>query len=316
MASLIKKKGRYFLQFFDAGKRVKRKTIALKTGDKRTALTSKAFHEAEFALGKWSPWESPQNALRRSQETEGRQGPRTVQEAVEAFLESRAGCRQTTREHYRWVLTLLVQTLPNGSIVKDLSATRITSWLVDQSSNANTQRTYLSRVGIFIRWCISQGWVDRDVTKAVVLSMPPNKLHSKLIQPDQVDGLIAAARASETPYMAAVIMFAYDHALRLSEACALSWDWIDADNAVITVRSDGAFTTKTGATVRKPLSSRCGAWLAQQSHRTGRVVLNSKGRPLNPNWTSKVFKAIVRQGGLPESITFHSLRHGALGIYI
>lgn len=123
MASLLKKKGRYFLQFFDSGKRVKRKTIALKTGDKRTALTLKAFHEAEFALGKWSPWESPQNALRRSQETEGCQGPRTVQEAVEAFLESRAGCRQTTREHYRWVLTLLVQTLPNGSIVKDSSAT-------------------------------------------------------------------------------------------------------------------------------------------------------------------------------------------------
>ena len=179
MASLLKKKGRYFLQFFDAGKRVKRKTIALKTGDKRTALTLKAFHEAEFALGKWSPWESPQNALRRSQETEGRQGPRTVQEAVEAFLESRAGCRQTTRDHYRWVLSLFVESLPNRSLVKDLSATRITSWLVDQSSNANTQRTYLSRVGIFVRWCISQGWIDRDVTKEVTLSRPPDKLHNK-----------------------------------------------------------------------------------------------------------------------------------------
>ena len=82
MASLIKKKGRYFLQFFDASKRVKRKTIALKTGDKRTALTLKAFNEAEYALGKWSPWESPENALRRSQTTEDGEGPRTVQGAT------------------------------------------------------------------------------------------------------------------------------------------------------------------------------------------------------------------------------------------
>ena len=154
MASLIKKKGRYFLQFFDASKRVKRKTIALKTGDKRTALTLKAFNEAEYALGKWSPWESPENALRRSQTTEDGEGPRTVQGAVEAFLESRAGCRQATRDHYRWVLALFAESLPNDSYVCDLSATRITSWLVDQSPNANTQRTYLSRVGIFLRWCV------------------------------------------------------------------------------------------------------------------------------------------------------------------
>ena len=312
MASLHKKKGRYFLQFFDASKRVKRKTIALKTGDRRTALTLKAFHEAEFALGRWSPWESPQNALRRSQTTHEGVELRSVQEAVEAFLESRAGCRQATRDHYRWVLSLFVETLPIGSFVRDLSATRITSWLVDQSSNANTQRTYLSRVGIFVRWCVAHGWIERDITKEVTLSRPPDRLHNKLIQPDQVDALIAAARASNTPHMAAIIMFAYDHALRLSEVCALSWDWIDLDNAVFTVRSNEYFTTKTGATVLKPLSNRCLGWIAQQSHRTGRVILNSKRRPLNPKWTSKAFKAIARGESLPESITFHSLRHGAL----
>ena len=154
MASLLTKKGRYFLQFFDASKRVKRKTIALKTGDKRTAQTLKAFHEAEFALGRWSPWESPQNTLRSSKEARESKEPKMVQEAVEAFLASRVACRRATRDHYRWVLSLFVESLPNRSLVKDLSATRITSWLVDQSPNANTQRTYLSRVGIFLRWCV------------------------------------------------------------------------------------------------------------------------------------------------------------------
>ena len=71
MANLLKKKGRYYLQFYDQSCRVQRKTISLKTSNKAAALTLKAYHEAEYALGKWSPWESPQNALRRSQETEG-----------------------------------------------------------------------------------------------------------------------------------------------------------------------------------------------------------------------------------------------------
>ena len=199
MANLLKKKGRYYLQFYDQSCRGQRKTISLKAYNKATAQTLKAYHEAEYALGKWSPWESPQNALwGDKRQTEAHRSP-TVLEAVEAFLESRASCRKATRDHYRWVLIPLGEHLGKGMLVSDLSSSKLAKWMSQLSANPVTRKTYLSRVGIFARWCVQQGWLTTDITKQVVHQRVPDKLSSKLISPEQVEQLIQAAETSETP---------------------------------------------------------------------------------------------------------------------
>jgi len=312
MANLLKKKGRYYLQFYDQSCRVQRKTISLKTSNKATALTLKAYHEAQYALGKWSPWESPQNALRSAKADSLQQYSPTVAKALEAFLESRRACRKATVDHYSWVLSLFVQHLSTGELVEAVTSNQITSWVTSQATNPTTRRTYLSRVGIFLRWCQAQGWTSTDPTKGVTLPKAPDKLSSKLITPLQVQLLETAAQRSTQPYLAPTIRLGFDLALRLGEVCALKWSWIDLDREVVIVKSDSSFSTKSGREVVKPLSEACVAILKDLPHREGRVLRNNKGRPLTPKHTSKAFKRLVRQQDLPEPITFHSLRHGAL----
>jgi site-specific recombinase XerD len=315
MATLLKNGAYYALQFYDRTRSPARKKVSLRISRKPDALKVKRLLETRLAEGLIDPWTQHLSAPHWGIDSTPRIIPRTLAEATEAFLHSRANCRQSTRDHYRWVLGGVLTALGGSLPVQCVGHLEIQRWLETVSSNTHTRHTYLRTFGIACRWMVSHGILLTDPTQGFVLPRPPDKLSSKLITEDQLQVIVETALESSTPYIGDLAIVVFDHALRLSEACAMKCFWFNPESRLLTITQDSGFSTKTGKDVVKPVSERAEEILARLSGGRGAadsVFLNNCGRPLTPKHTSKRFKAIVRRAGLPESITFHGLRHGGI----
>lgn len=311
MATLAKSKDWYYAQFYNASRTPSRKRIPLKTRTRRTAEAKRRELEDAYALGKFDPWapavaseEAPQPALA------------TLGEAYRAFLNAKSKCRKASRDNYRWVLGLLVEHAGEHLPTSALTTRSVQRWLDAASIGAASKNSYRARAGIFARWLVRQGALEKDVTKGVTVERAPDKFSSKLLTPAQLEVIVKAARASSTPYVADAAMLAFYLALRLSEVCALRTSWVDLEARRLTVRQDETFQTKNGRDVIKPIPAAAYDVLARLMERAGGaddyLVKNTRGRRMEPKHLSKAFKKVVRDCGLPETIIFHSCRHGGI----
>lgn len=315
MATLIKQKSWYSLQFYNPTKSPVRKKIALRTSKKGEALKVKALLESRYLNGQIDPWTMVLRPPDWGLSTDSSHWWRQVGEAVEAFLQSRKGCRKATQDHYRWVLSSFVSHLGPDTPLQAVGASDILDWLDSVGRTMQTRHTYTTRVGIAFRWMTMQGWIEIDPSKALPLPRLPQKFASKLITEEQLKEILEEARASSTPYIGDVAVVAFDLALRLGEVCAMRCGWYNGETGLITVMQDDSFSTKSGKDIIKPITRRASKVLNRLT--TGReaeehLFLNSREMRLDPKHTSKRFKKIVRKAGLPESITFHGLRHGGI----
>ncbi len=239
----------------------------------------------------------------------------TLGEAVELFLKSRQGCRRATRDHYRWVLTLFVEEVGDDRKIAGVDETTISDWLAIATANPSTRFTYFTRVKIAFNYFRDKGLVTSNPCTNVSIPRPPDRIGEKCITPSDLDLLVRTAESSSVPYMSLVIVTAFDLALRLTEVCEMRIRWLSNDFEWVTIQAEEGFAPKSGRPVTKPISRRLRSLLEPQVRRsdsTGRVFLNNMGNALNPKHTSKQFKRLVRLTGLPESITFHGLRHGGI----
>lgn len=122
----------------------------------------------------------------------------------------------------------------------------------------------------------------------------------------------ASSRSNTTLWLDEVVEFACHTGLRLSELCALRWGDINLDAQHLVV-SNRHRTTKNGVERRVPLVGRA-LEIVKQKKRAGadgdHVVFHTGGHSrLNGEYVSKLFRRARRDAGLPDSISFHSLRH-------
>ncbi len=92
MATLRKKKGHSYTRFYDPSRTPVREEIALRTTYKSVAVAVLCEKEEAYAQGTFDPW-----APGETPRTEAM----TVQEATDAFLESRRNRRPWTLRGYR-----------------------------------------------------------------------------------------------------------------------------------------------------------------------------------------------------------------------
>lgn len=315
MSTLLRNGAYYALQFYDTTRTPVRKKISLRISRKADALKVKRLLETRLAEGLIDPWTQPLSAPYWGIDTTPRIIPSTVAEAVEAFLDSRSNCRPATGNHYRWVLGAFADVVGGSRPVQSVGPSDVLRWLDGVSSNPTTRHNYFQRLRTAEKWWIARSIVTKAPSTGIVVPRGPDKLAAKLVSEAQLAELVEVAGTSSTPYLANVAVVAFDLALRLSEVCAMKCSWYDRETRLLTVLQDTAFSTKAGRDVVKPVSTR--AQRVLDGLVDGRAIgapvfLNNRGRPLSPKHTSKRFKAIVRQTGLPESITFHGLRHGGI----
>ncbi len=311
MASLIGVGGRYYLDFCDSARSPRRKRVALKVRYRRDAERIQRLLEARWADGSYDPWVDPDWHGARADPALA-----TLGEAYDAFMEAKSACRPATRDHYRWTVGRFVDHMGRSHACTSLTWRDVHAWLAGVGRCAQSRKTYLERIGIFLRWLVERGILSADVSRQVPCERPPDKLAGKLVTPAQLSRIVEIARASTTPYIADVAVVAFDLALRLGEVCAMRCDWVDLGRRTVYIRCDGAFQTKTGKERSTAIGDRALAVLRRViGDRAGGgdfVFRNARGRRLTSKHTSKRFKRLVRAAGLPEAVTFHGLRHGGI----
>ena len=173
------------------------------------------------------------------------------------------------------------------------------------------RKNYLRHVRVFFRWLVSEGHIEHDPTKKIKLRKVPKKF-VKYLMPEELDLLCnAALLEGKSPWMVPLMRLTVQLGLRRSEVVNLRWEWIDLPRRCLTIANTDDFSTKNGEERLLPLSDEASSILENmeaEGESSGFVFELRNGR-ISPTYVSHRFADIRDRAGLPDRITFHSLRH-------
>lgn len=134
------------------------------------------------------------------------------------------------------------------------------------------------------------------------LTLPKSPVHIvRRITPKQQAAIVNAAKGCRSPYMAPLVLFALETAMRRGELLNLTWEDIELSNSELLIRQ-----TKNGHQRLLPLSPKAVRILENlPRHNSGRVF------PLSAGAVRQSFTRLRLRAELPN-IRFHDLRHEAI----
>ena len=319
MAGLIRKQtGTYAVQFYDSARTPKRKRVPTGVRDKRAAERLRRDWEARYAEGRYDPWTQPPPT---EQARPVRRQPLTLGQARSRFLLSRSHKAPNTIANYERVTGWFVAHAGNETLLSDVTASRVQEWIGGLSIKPVTRANYVRHLRAWFRYCIREQILTADPCEGVRLERVP-KHFPKALRPHQVEAaaLYAEANARDgasrsSAWAAPFIRLGAETAMRRNELLHLRWEHVDLDAGHLTVSCTDAFTSKSGAERRIPLSSRARSVLQRhlQTHpsRSGRVLEGGGGVPVHPGTCSKSVKRFAVAAGVP-ALTPHVLRHSCI----
>ena len=323
MASIRKKSGRYYARFYDKRRSPKRKELALGTSRKDVARRKLSDLERQHREGSFDPWDPDTGGTDRL----------TLDEAAEQFMQSRSHLRDETRDAYKYAVKGLLDTAPTGLFVGDVKPHHVRPYVKDSGVSSATRKHRRGHLSVFFNWCIDEGLLEENPCEQIHVAKQSKKV-PEYLTPKQLKRLLRAIEADvemkeaeegrirdgQVTWLKDVILLAVNTGLRRGELCALKWANVNLDSGFVTIRSDEDFQTKSGDERAIPLSEEATDILRRlhtqreaeaegHSGPTGYVLRGYHGGQLNAEYASKQFKKYVRLAKLPESISFHNLRH-------
>jgi integrase/recombinase XerD len=184
---------------------------------------------------------------------------------------------------------------------------------------ANSAARAVVAVRGFHRFLLREGLVTVDAARGVRPPSPPKRL-PKAISVQEVEALLAAAGADETPRALrdrALLELLYGSGARISEAVGLDVDDLDVDPAGSgTVRLLGKGSKErvvpVGSYAREAASAylvRGRPALAASGSGSPALFLNARGGRLSRQSAWTVLRAAAERAGLRRAISPHTLRH-------
>jgi len=310
MAALLNRNGWYYAQFYDRTRTPKRKQLPLHTRTRKTALRVLAKLEDQVAEGKLDPWATTVDPGLASSSIV------TLGEAIAAFLAAKAHLRPAGLSSYATRLRLFERHVGAGLPLASLQSSHVAAFLNAAAVRDVTRRGYLMHLRVFFRWGVRIGALSSDVGGDVHLRRVPERAPC-FLTPQELTHLLSTIRkGGRDGWMVPVVEATAFLGLRLGEACALTWQSVDLERARLTVSNTDTFTSKSGKERTLPLAPRPLAILQTlRAERTPsdppHVFLSSRRNGVYPNLLSRRFCLYRRSAGLPEGLTFHSLRHTA-----
>jgi integrase len=151
----------------------------------------------------------------------------------------------------------------------------------------------------------------KPARRAMPVRLPNSKLRTReYLTPTEVKALIRAAgrRGRYGQRDACLILLAYRHGLRVSEAVSLRWDQIDLKAGHLHVRR-----TKNGTPSTHPLQGDELRALRQLRRdwpeHGGFVFLSERAGPMTADGVRKMITRTAEEAGLPFPVHPHMLRH-------
>lgn len=198
--------------------------------------------------------------------------------------------------------------------------------LSEKRLNHNTVRKIHSMLGNALDRAVKYEMINKNVVK-LVESPKETKSEMKVWDLDQVKTFLAYSVES---HLYIVYFIAINTGMRQGEILGLSWDSVDLENNIISVRQTLSnygksikATTKTSAgmrtiTVPQELSNELKKHKLEQMKRRlmmgtlyqdmNLVNASELGTPINPSNLRRNFNIFIKKAGLPK-IRFHDLRH-------
>ena len=302
----------YYAEFYDRQCQPARKRINLGTKNEGAATLKFAKMVEKYHRGEFDPWRDSYYDDRT-----------TVQEAAQLYLDDQSPTwSASSTETYETVLRIFHESLPIGYPLYGVQTDDVTAFLEGRDLARATKQSYQDRLRIFFTWCVDRRLVkdnpvpDRGRGKAGRSSSVPNFLtedqYHRLIECIEKDAA-AKSLSHGNRWLLDAIEFAVGTGLRRGELCALRWDAVDLGFGMITVRVTEDFSPKSGRERRVPLVGRARE-IVERLRADGAVdgelvFRGASGGPMGENYLSQRFRFYRRQAGIPEGISFHSLRH-------
>lgn len=164
---------------------------------------------------------------------------------------------------------------------------------------------------------MSDGRAQRNPAHNVIVALKPSppkyRPDEKALTDDEQQRFVAAIEGH--PYRLLYLISLYA-GLRAGELSALTWDEIDLDNRIITVKQSAKrvksstyiiSTTKTASSVRKVYMCKALYDILSGTPKTGKYVCEEDGAFVPPNILTEAFGSLMDELGM--SHTLHHLRH-------
>lgn len=305
MASLFKdaRTGIYQLQFHDATRTPTTKRLSLRVRDARSAERLRREREAAYEEGRWCPWGTVA--------TPG-PAPQTLARTRDLFLAAKSHRSEGTRKNYERITGWLCDHLGELFPVANVTARHVEEWLDTTDAAPVTRQGYVRWLRVFFRFAVSVGAMREDPCPAVRLERVPRRF-PKALTPVEVERVAACAEqhARSAHWIAPLVRFAAQTALRRAELVNLRWEHVELAKRQLTVACTDTFTTKSAAERRVPLSDQAVSILESLPEgETGYVFENRTGQ-IDSSYLSHAVKRYARKAGV-EQATVHSFRHSAI----
>lgn len=295
MATIFKKKGVWYLDYYLHGQR-KRK--CLKTSSKRMAKL--ALNDLEVKLAKNDIGLMVKEI--------------NVDEFFKEFLEYQKP-RISPQSYKRMETVTRVHLLPFFKKHHIKNINDITSWLIEKYINERTKKVKEStanyEIGIIknmLNNAVKWGYLATNPATSVKFLKVKNKKPPRYLTIEEINALLKACKG-QLYYM---VLVGLHTGMRSGEICQLEWEDIELKKGIITVVNDGERTTKSNRTRFVPVNEELLTALEQygkkKKERVGRLFKKRNGRLMTVHQFWVNLRNAYARAGI-KGANVHTLRH-------
>jgi integrase len=164
---------------------------------------------------------------------------------------------------------------------------------------------YLRHIKSALAFAVRNGYIEKNPATGLPLCRVPQNNIPRYLSSSEVERLRTAAAGH--PDLLRMIDFCLRTGARRGELVSVRWMDVDLERGLVYIRNQPNFTTKSKRGRAIPISKRLRQMLEEMrpAHPDPEAKLFEKGY-----WAfGSGFRAVVKQAGLPASITPHVLRH-------
>ena len=297
MAKLRKRKNKsgkdvYLIDFYHQGRRIVRST---KTDDPKTAKLILKDIEARIAKNTFNVEE--------------------ISAKKKVYLKQFITEYLDYSESHKAYKTYLRDKLSFDNLLKfagNRSLDAFDSKQIDQYLNSRTKDVKKSTANIELRHlksaftkAVQWGYLDNNPFKGIKQFTLP-KAAPIFLKQHEINLLLDVI---DLPWLKHIVIFALNTGVRVGELVNVEWEAINLEKRTIKIRNTEDFTTKSKKERMVPINNELKELLQTFRQDDCYVFSNSVGQKWDPELVSKKFKKYIRQAGLAEQFTFHSLRH-------
>ena len=166
MASLIRQKNWYYIQFYDSKRTPTRKRIAVKSKTKSVAVKMLRKYEDAYAAGEYDPW----TGYRTQQQELGVFKHSTIQDALGVYIDikSREDWRSTTAQTTSYVLKAFARDVGPDKSVQTITPALINTYLNQDRFAYETKKTHKTKIKPFASWLAKKKILDYDFSEVKI----------------------------------------------------------------------------------------------------------------------------------------------------